>query len=534
MNPIFKQSTILITFLSLSGILFGQKKMENPTVVNPIVRKIEANLNQIKGLTPKGWQLCVGAGRANEGLRADWQEQLRLVENELGFKYLRMHGLLHDDMGVYFEDKSGNPIYNWQYIDKLYDFLLEIGMKPFVELSFMPNALASGDRTVFWWKGNITPPKSYDKWYNLIRSLTEHFTERYGSEEVKTWYFEVWNEPNHNSFFSGNIDDYFKLYDVAAKAIKSVNSEYIVGGPATAGNGWVTEIIEHCDKNATPIDFISTHNYGVSQGFFDATGETGTVLSRNPNAVTNGVVATKNRILASAKPNLELHYTEWSASYSSRDPVHDSYHSASFILDKIKCTETVANSMSYWVFTDIFEEQGPRYDPFHGGFGLLNYQSIKKPSYFAYQFLNALGETEIVNNDTASWICKNKTGDIQVLLWDFTLTFPEDKAINKIYYKRDLPSKEKGVTQLKLTNVEEGTYQLKIYKVGYQVNDAYDTYMKLGSPSQLTKRQVELIKDVSTGTPYINTTINIGNSKTFVYDLALRENDVYLVEILKK
>jgi len=139
---------------------------------------------------------CIGAGRANEGLRADWQQQLAVVKKECDFKYIRMHGLLTDDMGVYREDRKGNPEYNFQYIDALYDYLLSIGIRPFVELGFMPSALASGKQSIFWWRGNVTPPKDYNKWGELIRNLTLHFTERYGADEVKTWYFEVWNEPN--------------------------------------------------------------------------------------------------------------------------------------------------------------------------------------------------------------------------------------------------------------------------------------------------------------------------------------------------
>jgi xylan 1,4-beta-xylosidase len=207
----------------------AQKPVDSPD------RTIDVSFNKKQGSLKTAFNECVGAGRANEGLRADWQQQLKLVKEELGFRYIRMHGLLHDDMGVYFEDKSGNPIYNWQYIDALYDFLLSIKVKPFVELSFMPQALASGEKTVFWWKANVTPPKSYEKWAGLIEALTNHFTERYGKEEVKTWYFEVWNEPNHPAFWSSDMNEYFKLYDYTAKAVKRVCSEYRIGGPATAG-----------------------------------------------------------------------------------------------------------------------------------------------------------------------------------------------------------------------------------------------------------------------------------------------------------
>ena len=221
-------------------------------------RTINVDYNKTAGKLNTMFKECVGAGRANEGLRADWQQQLAYVHKQCGFKYIRMHGLLTDDMAVYTEDSKGNPVYSYMYVDALYDYLLSIGMKPFVELGFMPNALASGNKTIFWWRGNVTPPKDYNKWGAFMKNLVQHFTERYGEEEVKSWYFEVWNEPNLSpGFWSSTQDEYFKLYDYTVKAIKSVNKNYKVGGPATAGAGWVPETLAHCEKNNIPIDFIS-------------------------------------------------------------------------------------------------------------------------------------------------------------------------------------------------------------------------------------------------------------------------------------
>jgi len=523
---------VLLAFLVVTNLGLYKQVFSQEAV--PIQRIISVDMSQEKGTSSKMWRKCVGAGRANEGLRADWQEQLRQVKKDCGFEYIRMHGLLHDDMGVYFEDSKGNPIYNWQYIDQLYDFLLSINIKPFVELAFMPSALASGEKTGFWWKANMTPPKSYPKWSALIKALTEHFTERYGKEEVKNWYFEVWNEPNHKGFWSSDIQEYFKLYDASARAVKSVSADYRVGGPASAGTGWIKELIDYCDKNNCPIDFISTHQYAVTKGFLDETGKTGTIFSPNRKAITDGVINVRHQIQSSSKPNLELHFTEWSASYTPTDRIHDAYHSAAFILDKIKGTEHTANSMSYWVFTDIFEELGIRATPFHGGFGLLNYQSIKKPAYYTYQFLNKLGNTEVENTDSASWVCKSDNGNIQALLWDFTITQPGDSVPDQVYYKRDLPSKDNGNVQLKLTNVPKGKYNLKITKVGYKSNDAFATYLQIGSPNQLTRAQVKTIKEANAGNPEIAKQVEIKGDKLFNYTLPMRENDVYLVELEKE
>jgi len=528
MNMYHLVSIILASLLV--SCAWAQNNNPNDSVAQ--VRVINIDFNNVKGQFNTMFKECVGAGRANEGLRADWQKQLALVHKECGFKYIRMHGLLTDDMGVYKEDHNGNPEYNFQYIDVLYDYILSIGMKPFVELSFMPEALASGSQTCFWWKGNVTPPKDYGKWSDLVRNLVLHFTERYGTDEVKTWYFEVWNEPNLNYFWAGTQEQYFKLYRYTVQAIKSVDKEYRVGGPATAAAAWVPEMISYCYKNGLPLDFISTHSYGVKQGYVDEDGTRGTILDKNPWSVSGDVVNSRKQISESPMPHLELHYTEWSSSYTPSDPIHDSYHEAAYILEKIKQVGNTPNSMSYWTFTDIFEEAGPRFTPFHGGFGLLNYQSIKKPAFYSFAYLNKLGETELVDTDSTSWACKSSGGALQVLFWDFTNTHPGDSVNDQAYYVRDLPAKTKGKVQVNISGMPEGNYLFKVYKVGYHVNDPYSTYLAMGRPNQLTKVQVDTIKKLNDGSPISEELIKIDSTGAFSREVEIRENDVFLFDLI--
>jgi xylan 1,4-beta-xylosidase len=497
------------------------------------VRTITVDVNAVQGPLDNSFKECIGAGRANEGLRADWQDQLREARRACGFKYIRMHGLLTDDMGVYQEDAQGNPSYNWQYIDRLYDFLLSIDIKPFVELSFMPKDLASGSKTVFWWKGNVTPPKSYDKWADLIRHLVTHFQERYGHDEVKTWYFEVWNEPDlHDGFWTGTRDDYFKLYDVTARAIKSVSPDYRVGGPATAMGQWDKSFIGYCHSNSVPLDFVSSHNYGVKSGYLDETGQRGTVIDPDPNSVVGRMVNERKMIDHSPMPGLPLHFTEWSSSYTPTDFIHDTYQQAAFILSKVKGAYRSVDSMSYWVFTDIFEENGPRMTPFHGGFGLINYEDLKKPAFYAFKFLNQLGPLELDDTDPASWVCKSPDHSVQALFWDYTPIVPPEGMNDQQFYKNEIPARDIGRTVLTITNLPAGSYSLEIYQTGYHVNDVFTRYLDLGSPSQLTPAQVEILREQSMGDPESVETIQIEAGKPFVRLFPLRQNDVYFVKIL--
>jgi xylan 1,4-beta-xylosidase len=495
----------------------------------PARRVITADYARVKGRLDPFFRNTVGAGRAAEGLRADWQRDLEIVHRECGFGYIRFHGLLEDELGVYSEDRRGRPVYNFQYIDAVYDAILRIGMKPFVELGFMPQRLASGDKTIFWWKGNITPPKDYDKWEQLVRALVAHWTERYGKDEVRQWYFEVWNEPNlKNLFWSGDQADYFKLYAASVRAIKSVSPAYRVGGPATAGNAWVPEMIRFAADNHLPLDFITTHDYGVRGIGFDEDGVQKLFLDTSPDAIIGSVRNVRAQIKQSALPALPLHYTEWSTSYSPRDPVHDSYVSAAYILSKLKGVAGYADSMSYWTFTDIFEENGPVPSPFHGGFGLLNFQGLPKPAFYAYQFLNRLGDEELMTNDAEAWACRT-AGGAQVLFWNYTA--PKTTESDQVYFKRDLPAKDAGTVRIELKGLPAGRYELKLYRVGYRVNDVYGDYLEMGSPATLTREQVRRLAEKNDGRPASAARVTVVAGRAFTRDLPLRENDVYLMTL---
>jgi xylan 1,4-beta-xylosidase len=532
--------SLLFPILILAtGMMSRVEASQTNDQVDASVRIISADWQNIKGPRSEIFHECIGAGRAAEGLRAEWQRQLKMCQEEIGFKQIRFHGLLSDDMGVYSETKDGQPRHNWQYIDQLYDSLLAMNLRPFVEISFMPDALASGKQTIFWWKANVTPPKSYDKWDDLIKDLIRHWTERYGVDEVKQWNFEIWNEADYPAFFAPHDPDqrraeYFELYAHTAADIKSVNANYSVGGPAGSQTIWIQPLIEFCKTNPAPLDFISFHTYGLGGGAsgLDENGDQFLYLGKNLRAPAITMTNGRSLVDATGRTNLPVHVTEWSASYSPRDPIHDSYFSAPYILEQFKNIEHGINSMSYWVFTDIFEENGPPMTPFHGGFGLLNFQGIKKPAYFAYQFMNRLGATELQNADAQSWICRDEKGGAQILLWDLT-RLADVTVPNQTVFRKLEPAKPKGSVRVNLANVPPGNYRLALRQVGFEKNDAYSAYLKIGAPSQLTRAQEEKLRVVSTGKPDFERDIKIGVDGNFNETLPLRENDVLLLTLAR-
>jgi xylan 1,4-beta-xylosidase len=534
--PVMRRLIHLISVVALAGMAaFAQ-----PTVTDASrVRVITADVARETGPHSRAALMVVGAGRANEGLRADWQAQLAITQHEIGFQYIRFHALLDDDMGVYTEDAAGNPQYNFQYVDALYDALLTLHIRPFVELSFMPAKLASGTKTVFWYKGNISPPKDMKKWEGLMHALVSHWRERYGEAEISKWYFEVWNEPDLKLFFDGTFDQYLDLYRLAAAAIKAVCAGCRVGGPASAEPKTEKTFIDYVAANHVPTDFVSTHNYATKSGFLDpATGNVSTIFDASPGAIVDRVCASHDTIEHSALPKLELHYTEWGSSWTSLDHLHDQYHQASFILDRLRKAMPCATSMSYWTFTDIFEERGPRFTPFYGGFGLMNYQSIRKPSYFAYEFLAKLGTTDVGETDTAShgpqsWVTRTGNEQIQALLWDYTPIAPPDGQDDQSFYKQERPAAPADPVMLRLTSIPPGRYRLDVYRTGYQFNDAYTEYLHLGAPSQITKQQVADLQAKAAGAPVETRVVAIQDGR-FEEKFPMRQNDIYFVTLTRQ
>ena len=480
---------------------------------------------------------CVGAGRAGEMLRAEALRQLSRLQSACGFRYLRFHGLFSDDMAVCTLDRLGNVLYNWQYVDLVFDAMLERGIRPLVELGFMPDCLKSGDATVFWWKGNVTLPEDMARWKELVAAFTRHVTARYGAQEVRTWYFEVWNEPNLWGFFNGTREQYFALYDVSAAAVKGVDPAYRVGGPATAGlqvGAWIPEMIAHCVQTGTPLDFISTHTYGVD-GVLDEFGSNRHTLKKDQDCIVKEVRQVRADVDNSAMPGLPVLFTEWSNSYSSRDNVHDSYVTAPFILYTLKRCQGYAQAMSYWTFTDIFEEAGPGPAPFHGGFGLMNNQGLCKPSYHAYRFLCELPAGELDTGDRDSYAALDETC-LHVLLWDYTN--PQQDADNQTYFIRDLPAKTLDDVAVELSGMESGEYAVETTRVGHMANDVYTHYLRAGLKAAEgretpTREQTELLREQSAGTPESVNYLRIGDDGKARLILGMRQNDVVRV-ILRK
>ncbi len=436
------------------------------------------NLAEATTVLPHFWEHSVGSDHAPVALRADWRRQLARSHNELGFQYVRFHGLLSDDMGTLVREKN-KLLYSFFNADQVFDFLLSIGMKPFVELSFMPTALASGNKTVFNYKANVTPPRDYKQWANLINRLVSHWLQRYGAAEVREWFFEVWNEPNLKAFWTGTQSDYFRFYRYTAEAIKKVDASLRVGGPATAKSEWIEEFVDFCERNKVPADFISTHQYPT-----DALGneedDTELQLFKSQRGLMREV-AQDTRRRARGRP---VYYTEWNSSSNPRDPLHDESYAAAFAVATIMEAKDLVEGYSFWTFSDIFEENYFPSVPFHGGFGLLNLHGIPKPTYRAFELLHNIGTEQMLVDGL------HETVDCSVIR--------NNSMVTVLLTNHTTPghSIETEQIEVRLDNAA-APHEAHIQRINAEHANPKLLWEEMGQPEYLSEKDVEQLQEAS-------------------------------------
>jgi xylan 1,4-beta-xylosidase len=301
-----------------------------------------------------------------------------------------------------------------------------------------------------------------------------------------------------------------------------------VGGPSTAGAAWVPEFLEHVSRSGAAVDFVTTHTYGVDSGFLDEKGVADTKLSPAPDAIIGDARRVRGQIAASKYPQLPLYFTEWSTSYTPRDLVHDSYTSAAYILSKLQGTKGVAQGMSYWTYTDLFEEPGPQNKPFEGGFGLVNPQGVRKAAYFSYKYLHALSGKEIPVAD-GQVVAASDGKAMRAVVWDFQQ--PKQALSNRSFYGRVLPATPSAPVDVQFRHAQAGKYRLQVRRTGFKANDAYTAYLEMGAPDKLAPAQLEQLNALTKDAPETDRVVTVGKSGAFNFKLPMRSNDVVLVTL---
>ena len=457
---------------------------------------------------PHYWEQMFGSGRAILTLRESYRNDIAAVKQVADFHYVRFHAIFHDELGVYNEDEHGNPVYNFSYVDQVYDGLLKSGVKPYVEISFMPRKLAFNPDALhpFWYKQNVSPPKSMDRWDDLVKHFVQHLVERYGIDEVATWYFEVWNEPNID-FWNGipRQRSYFDLYAHTARDVKSVSPRLRVGGPATAAAAWISDFLKFTTENHVPVDFVSTHSYA------DDTVED--LLGTNEDIpmderVCRAAAKVHDEIKASARPDIPLIWSEWNV--QGMMGARDTIFVGPALANTVRQCDGLVNMLSMWTFSDVFEESGPLAKPFTGMFGLRAKGGINKPSYYAYGLLHQLGDERLTNASKNVIVTKTANGGLAIVAWNL------------------VDPGQQGSTQaidIEFQHLRPDA-RVSVERVDADHGNVLKEYAAMGTPLDPTPAQVDQLNRETALPPAEETRLHDGHLR-----LSLTPNELSLIEV---
>jgi xylan 1,4-beta-xylosidase len=440
----------------------------------------------------KPWKNAIATGYAPLLLRDDLQRHLAILQRDIGYRYCRFHGMFHDDMAVVARRKDGSLAFRWAQVDKVLDALQRLGLRPRVEFSSMPVALASGTTTIDDWDWNVTPPRDYAEWGQLVGAFARHCLDRYGLDEIAQWYFEVWNEPNIN-FWTGSQEDYWKLYDASAAALKAISPRLRVGGPVSARCEWVGEMISHCSSKGVPLDFISTHIYPQDE-WVEFPGLRGSPYKPG-RFVPDMVRGVRETVRRSAMPDLEVHMTEWSsimpfdgkALWDNNPNAADNVSAAATTCDLALAVDEDCEVFCWWEASDVFEEGGMSQSEFSGSYGLLTLNGIPKATLNAFRFLNRLrgGRLELRHEALppgCGLVATTEGDSLQVLLWYRDLS---------VY---GAGSQQPWTGKLELPWAESAKPVLVQEKITAGAGSCYETWQSLGTPQNLSPLEHQVLE----------------------------------------
>ena len=443
---------------------------------------VTVDLRRETGPIERIWSRCAGSDRAAITLRESWRNDLDRVHRECGLERVRFHGVFNDELGVWpaagvmVGPAPAEP--NFQNVDAVYDGLLDRGVQPFVELSFMPTRLASGEQTFGFYRGNITLPTSMEDWAGFIRQFVRHLIGRYGAAAVRQWPFEVWNEPNLAFFWSGTQGQYFEFYKATAAAVKAVDPALRVGGPATAAVQWIPQFLAFCAQNDAPVDFVSTHIYPAD----DQSKIFGPDRRYSQNDVIPAAVAqVRAQIDATRFKGAELWLSEWSSD------------SPAMIAHVVTKCLPYCHAMSHWAMSNVFEEifvDASLFREGSDGWGMLAQRSIPKPAFNTYKLLHRLGGARLEASGPAL-ATRTAAGGAAVMVWNLA----ETSQLSGI----------PGATTPRTVNGEPHRYAVRLQgaragqgvRVSYvdqQRGSPFPAWRAMGSPQYPTRVQLAQIR----------------------------------------
>lgn len=450
-----------------TGALAGSLAASGSASAQPSLVPVQIDPRAATGALDHIWSRCAGSDRAAITLREEWRNDLKRFHDETGLERVRFHGIFADELGVW----ANGDTPNFQNVDAVYDGLLDRGVQPFVELSFMPRRLASADRSFGFYRANISPPAAIEAWSSFITTFIQHLMQRYGAAEVRQWYFEVWNEPNLPFFWSGSQAQYFDLYKATAVAAKSVDSTLKVGGPATSGGAWLPEFLSYCGANNAPLDFVSTHSYAGDRAMAS--------ININDRIPTTAARA-RAQINATRFRNVPMWLNEWGCD------------SPAMIAHTITQCLPHCYAMGQWEISGAYEElKVADYVLKEGNnnWSMFAPRNIPKPAFNTYKLLNKLGRERLATTGPA--LATRTEHGAAALVWNLAEAeqpagLPDATAVRRVVGDRKTIS-----VRLRAARAFQ---QARISYVDQDRGSPFPMWRELGSPLYPTRAQIARLR----------------------------------------
>lgn len=525
------------------------KYLKEPEEADSPAESVDEIIVDTKGKKQKltqHWKRVMNAGYARDLLDGSWQSEMRYLQEKIGFEYIRIKGVLDDDMCILREDMNGCPVLNYAYIDEVLDLILSMNGRPMLEFSNMPRVLAGNVTVVSMRFSVVSYPTNIEQWAELIRKMMEHFAQRYGISQVKRWLFTPCFPPDYIDFGIFSQEEYEKLYMAGYHAVKSVCRDFLVCGPGCVEyQKHLRLFIQMCKRNHCLPEILTFRSYASVDAGTEENGlnliennqSFSYAVSRDEDFVRYAVQKIREIQRREGVEQLALVMDEWNSNIWQRDLCNDTCFKSAYLFKNILENNHLLNGMGYFALSDRLAEVPPAGDLFHGGFGLYTKNGIPKSACRAMELLGQMGGM-LLKQGNGYFITQNEE-DIQIFLYNyshFDLLYRYRHVANMSRTNRYqvFVQKEPRAFCIQLLHLSPGRYRIQRYGITRNGGGSYEAWVRMGAPASVDYEELELLRDISHPL-YRTEKIDIASEEdSLLVRESLEPHDVWLIKIKKQ